>query len=154
MTRGIRNNNPLNLRKGSPWLGLSVNQTDPAFCQFSSVNYGVRAAFCVLRTYAYKHKLGTLEDVVSRFAPSSDGNDVERYCYLIRKFAQTHVSQSSALRSKFQSIDFNDKTLLWNRWLNRKCPSELTRLLVCMMALVESNCVLDKSTISTAICLL
>ena len=52
--RGIRNNNPLNIRRGrTRWKGMSPRQTDPAFCQFSEMRYGLRAAF-VLRAVIYR----------------------------------------------------------------------------------------------------
>lgn len=42
--RGIRNCNPLNIRRGSNWLGLRQTQTDNEFCQFETMVYGCRAA--------------------------------------------------------------------------------------------------------------
>ena len=49
--RGIRNNNPLNIRIGNVWLGEEPNPTDPDFEQFTSMVYGVRAGFILLRRY-------------------------------------------------------------------------------------------------------
>ena len=53
LPRGIRNNNPLNIRRGKDqWQGLRAQQTDASFCQFESLEYGWRAAFYLLtRTY-------------------------------------------------------------------------------------------------------
>lgn len=46
MTRGLRNNNPLNIRRNNTkWQGLSVTQTDKSFFQFKTMAYGYRAAF-------------------------------------------------------------------------------------------------------------
>ena len=46
LPRGIRNNNPLNIRRGKDqWKGLRAQQTDASFCQFESLEYGWRAAF-------------------------------------------------------------------------------------------------------------
>ena len=46
MTRGYRNNNPLNIRidKKNPWLGRVIPNTDGEFEQFTSMAYGYRAA--------------------------------------------------------------------------------------------------------------
>ncbi len=55
--RGFRNNNPGNIRHGEPWLGLAEDQTDPDFCQFVSVEYGIRAMFRILETYREKYGL-------------------------------------------------------------------------------------------------
>lgn len=78
--RGIRNNNPLNIRRSkSQWKGLSETQTDTAFCQFESIEYGWRAAFYLLtRTYYGKYHLNTIRSIVSRWAPESE-NDTEAY---------------------------------------------------------------------------
>ena len=75
-SRGIRNNNPLNIRHNprNKWLGLSINQTDPAFCQFESMTYGVRAAMKLLRNYAIQLKRYTIKDYITRWAPPSENN--------------------------------------------------------------------------------
>ena len=53
IARGIRNNNPLNIRRSKDkWQGLKTLQTDAQFCQFETMAYGWRAAFVMLtRTY-------------------------------------------------------------------------------------------------------
>ncbi len=38
--RGIRNNNPGNLDKGSPWQGLISNPSEPRFCTFKDPVWG------------------------------------------------------------------------------------------------------------------
>ena len=45
LPRGIRNNNPLNIRRTAKdqWKGLRAQQTDASFCQFESLEYGWRA---------------------------------------------------------------------------------------------------------------
>ena len=50
--RGIRNNNPLNIRHSRDrFQGEVVPSRDGAFKQFSSMAYGYRAAFVTLATY-------------------------------------------------------------------------------------------------------
>lgn len=78
LTRGIRNNNPGNIRRGSRWLGLSAVQNDKEFCSFSSMEYGIRALLITLRTYYNKHHCDTVRKVISRFAPSNE-NNTEKY---------------------------------------------------------------------------
>ena len=59
LPRGIRNNNPLNIRRTAKdqWKGLRAHQTDASFCQFESLEYGWRAAFYLLtRTYYHKYQ--------------------------------------------------------------------------------------------------
>ena len=85
MTRGYRNNNPLNIRRGAnAWLGLKPTQTDEEFCQFQSMAWGFRAAFRLLRTYRVKYGCNTIKGVVSRFAPASE-NDTEAYIRFVSK---------------------------------------------------------------------
>ena len=78
--RGIRNHNPLNIRRSKDqWKGMAEVQTDRAFCQFKSLEYGWRAAFYLLtRTYYHKYRLYTIRGIVSRWAPSSE-NDTSAY---------------------------------------------------------------------------
>lgn len=49
--RGIRNNNPLNIKRGSRWVGLAAEQTDKVFCVFTSMDFGCRAAHILARRY-------------------------------------------------------------------------------------------------------
>lgn len=72
--RGIRNNNPLNIRIGNTWLGEVKEPTDPAFEQFISMPYGVRAGFIILRRYIRRYHLNTVPKVISTWAPSSENN--------------------------------------------------------------------------------
>lgn len=77
--RGIRNNNPGNIRKGSSaWRGLSATQSDSAFLQFESMAYGIRALVVTLRTYATKHGLRTVRGIINRWAPPNE-NDTGAY---------------------------------------------------------------------------
>lgn len=75
-SRGIRNNNPLNIRRsGDNWQGLRTLQEDREFCQFSSMAYGWRAAFVILcKTYYGKYKLKTIRALITRWAPPKENN--------------------------------------------------------------------------------
>ena len=76
--RGIRNNNPLNIRIGNTWLGEVPNPTDSEFEQFVSTVYGLRAAFVILRRYIRRYGRNTVRKIISAWAPSSE-NDTNRY---------------------------------------------------------------------------
>lgn len=76
--RGIRNNNPLNIRIGNTWLGERTNPTDPAFEEFVAMEYGVRAAFIILRRYIKRYHKDTITSIVSTWAPASE-NNTQRY---------------------------------------------------------------------------
>lgn len=70
--RGIRNNNPLNIRIGNVWLGEVQKPTDPHFEQFISMKYGLRAGFVLMRRYIRHYHRTTLPQVISAWAPSSE----------------------------------------------------------------------------------
>lgn len=76
--RGIRNCNPLNIRIGNVWLGEVTNPTDLEFEQFMSMEYGLRAAFVILRRYIRHYHLDTVQQIVSRWAPRSE-NQTDSY---------------------------------------------------------------------------
>lgn len=76
--RGLRNNNPGNIRHGEKWQGMAVNQTDPEFVQFESLTWGIRALVVLLQTYRRKHRLTTVRGIITRWAPPSE-NDTEAY---------------------------------------------------------------------------
>ena len=76
ISRGIRNNNPLNIRRSKDqWKGMAEAQSDVSFVQFKSLEYGWRAAFHLLtRTYYHKYRLYTIRTIVSRWAPELENN--------------------------------------------------------------------------------
>lgn len=83
LPRSIRNNNPLNIRKGQKWKGLRDVQTDGQFAQFTSTEMGLRAAFVLLRNYitgfdGLRKPCDTIEKIISRWAPSVE-NATEAY---------------------------------------------------------------------------
>ena len=78
-SRGIRNNNPLNIRlSNDKWQGQVLPKRgsgEGAFCVFYNMEYGWRAAFRILcNTYYNKYKLRTIRDIVSRWAPNNENN--------------------------------------------------------------------------------
>lgn len=73
--RGIRNNNPLNIRKGNNWQGERQPQTDTAFEEFTSMEMGLRAGFIILRNYMTKRPpCNTIAKIISRWAPTNENN--------------------------------------------------------------------------------
>ncbi len=77
MTRGLRNNNPGNIRKNATkWQGLApdAQQTDPDFFVFATPSFGIRAMAHTLNTYMTKYGLTTLRGIISRWAPPSENN--------------------------------------------------------------------------------
>lgn len=87
--RGIRNNNPLNIRKGNNWKGERPNQTDKAFEEFQSMEYGIRAALKLMRNHitgynGSRKKADTLRKLIAVWAPPTE-NATTKYCDLVSK---------------------------------------------------------------------
>lgn len=70
--RGIRNNNPLNIRIGNAWLGEVEHPTDKAFEQFVDMKFGIRAGFVLLKRYITRYHLTSVTLIVSRWAPRNE----------------------------------------------------------------------------------
>lgn len=76
--RGIRTNNPGNLRPGFPaWNGEVA--PDGGYCCFITPESGLRAMGKTLLAYQAKHGLRTIRGIINRWAPPSDNNDTTAY---------------------------------------------------------------------------
>ena len=91
--RGIRRNNPGNIEWGDPWQGLADPKDYPPdrFAAFVSAVYGIRALARTLITYYDKRKandgskIDSLQEIVERWAPAADNNDVDAYARQLAK---------------------------------------------------------------------
>ena len=91
MKRGIRNNNPLNIRHSADcWQGARMEQTDKAFVQFETMAYGYRAAWKVLDTYCLtfkrERKAYNVRNIIGRWAPPTE-NDTDAYVRAVVKLS-------------------------------------------------------------------
>ena len=83
LPRGIRNNNPLNIRKGNNWKGERKVQTDKAFEEFETLQYGLRAGLKLIRNQisgfnGSRPKFNTIGKLIKVWAPPSE-NQTLRY---------------------------------------------------------------------------
>jgi hypothetical protein len=93
--RGIRNNNPGNIRKSKdPWQGLAEQQTDADFFVFQSPIYGIRALARTLITYQDKYGLGTVNAIINRWAPP---NENKTDAYISEVIAKTGFTADQAV---------------------------------------------------------
>ena len=104
MSRGIRNNNPLNIRHGkSRWEGRTRVQTDAEFVTFTTMAYGYRAAWKLMETYRLRlmqaGKSYTLENIIHRWAPPEDGNDTTAYIRTVIRLLDYKVAGRQPLPS-------------------------------------------------------
>lgn len=103
-SRGIRNNNPGNIRWGDDWKGLvpKDQRTDKSFCQFTNPEYGIRAMIIILRNYQRKYGLNTVTGIIKRWAPPNE-NDTQAYI--------NSVAQATGV-SPDQKIDTSDSRFM------------------------------------------
>lgn len=89
LPRGIRNNNPLNIRiSNNRWRGKIVPSKDPSFEQFENITMGIRAAMVCIRTYMTKYNLRSPRAIIERWAPEKDNNDVQAYINTVTEKAR------------------------------------------------------------------
>lgn len=98
--RGLRNNNPGNIRQSSVrYTGEVQPSKDGAFKQFHSMEYGYRAMFVLLHTYARKHGIDTIEKMISRYAPANE-NHTQAYIDAVSEWsgvpATSHLTTTNA----------------------------------------------------------
>jgi len=88
LPRGLRNNNPLNIRWTSgtrPWQGQK--SYDGQFAIFETMEDGYRAAFRVLDSYNKKHHIYSVREIIYRWAPPQDHNATRAYIERVCKEA-------------------------------------------------------------------
>lgn len=100
-TRGIRNNNPLNIRRGSRWVGLAAEQPDPEFCTFTAPVFGLRAAFIILRRYIEVYHLTNIVQIISRWAPPLE-NETEKYIKYVCNVTQIPEDATISTQEKMR----------------------------------------------------
>ncbi|MCK9783067.1 structural protein [Hafnia alvei] len=99
--RGVRNNNPGNIRHGSKWKGLSIEQTDNDFCQFISPEYGIRAIYKLLQTYQKKYGLNTIKTIINRYAPPNENNTAG---YIRRASEEIGIEADNLIDTQLKNI--------------------------------------------------
>ena len=104
LPRGIRNNNPLNIRKGNNWQGEVSRSTDGEFEQFVSMQWGIRAGFKILKNYMTGYggrvkALTNVHDIIHRWAPPHE-NNCKAYIDSVCRFSGLH---------EFERLQFSDR---------------------------------------------
>lgn len=124
LTRGVRNNNPLNIKfvSSNNWKGQI--SSDGVFSVFSEMVFGVRAALVLLKNYLSSGH-NTIEKIITRFAPSSE-NDTLNYISFVEQ--KTGIN-----RNKVLSFD-----------------ADVFYKLVSAMCLMESGFILERSLFDDA----
>ena len=100
--RGLRNNNPLNIRNGeSRWKGMEERDDEKEFVCFLSMSMGYRAAWILLRNYHQRllneGKNYTLGNIIERWAPPEDNNDTHAYVRRVLRLCAGKVAGKQPL---------------------------------------------------------
>ena len=87
MSRGLRNNNPGNIRHdNSKWQGEVIPSKDKAFKQFTTIAYGYRAMIKLLQNYKKLHGCNTIRKMINRYAPPIE-NHTENYIDAVSRWS-------------------------------------------------------------------
>lgn len=85
MSRGLRNNNPGNIRRSSARYKGEVHPSrDEEFKEFQSMAYGYRAMFVLLDTYRKRYGLNTIRTMLMRYAPPTENHTTSYIEFVVR----------------------------------------------------------------------
>ena len=100
LPRGIRNNNPGNIRLSkTSWLGQKPAQGDHDFVEFDTPLHGLRALMKLLLTYQLKYGLDTVQSILYRYAPPHE-NATDQYIFDVAKRLKVKRADTINLQDK------------------------------------------------------
>ena len=103
-SRGVRNNNPGNIRKSADkWQGLAVQQPDAEFFTFTDATYGIRALARLLIQYQDKYNLRQISQIINRWAPTNE-NNTQAYINHVAKLTGFNAYDSLDMH-KFEHLE-------------------------------------------------
>lgn len=111
LPRGIRNNNPLNIRIGNAWKGEVENPTDTEFEQFTCMHYGLRAGFLILKRYIERYHINTIQDIITRWAPPAE-NRPSRYVSFVSERMGISPMEKILFRDRKKMVALVDAMIL------------------------------------------
>lgn len=149
--RGIRNNNPGNIRETSgdatKWMGERASDDDSAFEEFQHAYYGIRALATVLLNYQRKYQLNTVSTIINRWAPSVENNTSAYIVYVansmrVNSFTRLDLMNSDTLMSLVNAImDHENGVINQSRsYWSRAYPTDMVHA-ACMAAITGQSLV-------------
>lgn len=100
MSRGLKNNNPGNVRHdGTKWQGEIIPSQDASFKQFSSMAYGYRCMIKLLQNYSKLHGCNTVHKMINRYAPPIE-NHTDNYIRVVCDRANIQPDAEVAINNK------------------------------------------------------
>lgn len=116
LPRGLRNNNPLNIRTSKCMWNGQIGADDDGFCVFADRRFGYRAAFKILITYKLKYGIYRVEDIIRRWAPSNE-NNTEAYIKAVCNYTGFERDQTILLKeNKISLVRAMAKVELGIKW--------------------------------------
>lgn len=111
LPRGIRNNNPGNIRHGDNWQGMAAEQPDRSFITFVNPVYGFRAMTKILQSYR-RRGVTTVADIIATWAPpvGRDPETGETYGNHTAAYVQA-VASRTGLKPE-QNVDLSNRPLV------------------------------------------
>lgn len=103
LPRGLRNNNPGNIRRNSDVFQGEKTSSDKEFKQFKSMAYGYRAIFKILSNYYRNYKLDTIRKIIGRWAPENE-NNTNAYIKAVSDYAGIPVDDTININDREQMI--------------------------------------------------
>lgn len=102
LPRGIRNNNPGNIKRSSTrWEGLAdpdemtdFQRREIVFCVFSEPVWGLRAMARILHNYQHLHRLTSVDAMIGRWAPPEDNNATADYADFVAERMGLNVGET------------------------------------------------------------
>lgn len=82
--RGIRNNNPGNIRHGDNWQGMADIQRDKSFVTFIQPEYGIRAMTKILHSYK-RRGVDTVAEIITTWAPPVENDTISYINHVAHK---------------------------------------------------------------------
>ena len=116
MTRGLRNNNPLNIRRSADrWEGTATTQTDQSFVQFKTLAYGYRAAWKTLDTYCLRfrreRRVYNVRNIIARWAPPAE-NDTDAYVRAVVRLSGLGGNENIPRPHRYRNFERLQRTAL------------------------------------------
>jgi hypothetical protein len=103
-TRGLRNNNPGNIEKGSTKYLGEIDGADERFKTFSTIEYGYRAIYVLLDYYKRKYGLNTIDGIINRYAPGHENNTAAYISFVASKVGVSPTAKLDYTKDQFKRL--------------------------------------------------
>ncbi|MFI3331464.1 MAG: structural protein P5 [Rikenellaceae bacterium] len=102
MSRGLKNNNPGNIRLSKVTYKGEITSTDNSFKQFLNLEWGYRAMFVLIDSYL-RRDYKTITQIIARYAPPCE-NHTDNYIDFVAKQAKIDKNQKLNINSKEEML--------------------------------------------------